>query len=142
MAFKIIGSGNWKQGEVTPCVVFGSEAHPRAEEIGGKGAKLSEMTRIGFPVPPGFSIRVDACINYQKKPKWTLVRLKKPIRAELAALKKKLGYAPLLSIRSGARVSMPGMMDTILNVGITPDTFGAYAKRYGVRVALDCFRTI
>src|SRR4051812_20199046 len=91
-------------------------------ELGGKGAGLVWMSSQGVPVPPGFIIPVSTWSMYDKAPKTTMKSIAKELPAYLAQLKAHFGYTPLLSVRSGSRVSCPGMMDTILNVGIDPDT--------------------
>ena len=117
--------------------------------LGGKGANLAEMTRLGLPVPPGFVITTEACVDYLhrgKSPK----SLEAEIGAALALLekatKKRLGdpRAPLLlSCRSGAKFSMPGMMDTVLNIGLTPEVTAALAKDTGdARFAWDAARRL
>jgi len=104
------------------------------ELVGNKGAQLGEMSSIGIPVPPGFVITTKACVNYLNKKKLT-ESLKKEILAALKELEKKTerefggSKSPLLvSVRSGAPVSMPGMMDTILNLGLNDKTVRALAK--------------
>jgi pyruvate,orthophosphate dikinase len=116
--------------------------------LGGKGANLAEMVNIGLPVPPGFSITTEVCTAYyqnkQKYPK----SLQKEVLTALAKVEKamgaKLGDAknPLLvSIRSGARASMPGMMDTILNLGLNDKTVaGLIAKTKNERFVYDSYR--
>jgi pyruvate,orthophosphate dikinase len=131
---------------------FGSgKAEGKAEMknlLGGKGANLAEMVNIGLPVPPGFTITTEVCTAYyqnkQKYPK----SLQKEVLAALAKVEKtmgaKLGDAknPLLvSIRSGARASMPGMMDTILNLGLNDQTVaGLVAKTKNERFVYDSYR--
>ena len=104
------------------------------ELVGNKGAQLGEMTGIGIPVPPGFVVTTRACVNYLSKKKLT-DSLKKEILETLRELEKKTkrefggSKSPLLvSVRSGAPVSMPGMMDTILNLGLNDRTVRALAK--------------
>lgn len=104
------------------------DGETRKALFGGKGANLCEMTRMGFPVPPGFTVITEACGIYLKDGKLN-DSLKKEIFDALAVLEnktgKKLGDAanPLLvSVRSGAKISMPGMMDTVLNLGLNEDT--------------------
>ncbi|MFZ5439069.1 MAG: pyruvate, phosphate dikinase [Myxococcota bacterium] len=117
--------------------------------LGGKGANLAEMTRLGLPVPPGFVVTTEACREYLKKdtlPKqfWA------EVDQELAALEKRTGKkfgdpkAPLLvSCRSGAKFSMPGMMDTVLNIGLTPEvTEGMAALTGDARFAWDSYRRL
>ena len=118
------------------------------ELLGGKGANLAEMTRIGLPVPPGFIITTEACHQYWKQGDfittiWDDVK-KAVARVEEQAGGKKFGGSenPLLvSVRSGAPVSMPGMMDTILNLGLNDNTVQALAKAAGdERFAYDSYR--
>lgn len=116
--------------------------------LGGKGANLAEMTRIGLSVPPGFTITTDACNEYYKNNEVLPDELKNQIREALTQLEKKTGkrlgdtQRPLLvSVRSGAAYSMPGMMDTILNLGMTDDTLDGLAALTGdERLAYDCYR--
>ena len=116
--------------------------------LGGKGANLAEMGRLGLPVPPGFTISTEAChLFYQNKKKLNS-KIIKEINKELLLIekeaKKKFGNLknPLLvSVRSGARVSMPGMMDTILNLGLNDQTVIALAnKTLNMRFAKDSYR--
>ncbi len=114
--------------------------------LGGKGAGLAEMTSIGIPVPPGFTISTGACLEYTKTRK-SPPALKTQVAAALALLEKRLGKKfgdaknPLLvSVRSGAKVSMPGMMDTILNLGLNDRTVQGLAAGGGERFAWDCYR--
>jgi len=116
--------------------------------LGGKGANLAEMCRIGLPVPPGFTITTEVCTYYYDHKRSYPAALKAQTQAGVAALekqtKKKFGDLknPLLvSVRSGARDSMPGMMDTILNLGLNDQTVEALAKKTGnPRFAWDCYR--
>src|SRR5260370_5940001 len=103
--------------------------------LGGKGAGVGEMTRIGLPVPAGFTITAECCDYYFKHGRKFPTSLKAEVRKNLARLeratKKKLGDArtPLLvSVRSGAARSMPGMMETILNLGLNPHSVEALAR--------------
>jgi len=118
------------------------------ELLGGKGANLAEMTSLGIPVPPGMTITTETCAAYDKAGgKWPR-GLKKEVEANLAklerAMKAKLGdpKKPLLvSVRSGAAVSMPGMMDTVLNLGLTDEVVeGIIAKTGNARFAYDSYR--
>ncbi len=115
--------------------------------LGGKGANLAEMTNIGIPVPPGFTISTEMCsVYYETKglPKDLRNQVKEAIRKVERAMA--LGFgdpeAPLLfSVRSGARASMPGMMDTVLNLGINDETVHGLIKLSGnERFAYDCYR--
>ncbi len=118
------------------------------ELLGGKGANLAEMASIGLPVPPGFTISTEVCGYYydheHKYPASLLSTVKASIREIENQLGKKFGGKsnPLLvSVRSGARDSMPGMMDTILNLGLNDETVGGLAKvSNDPRFAWDCYR--
>ena len=116
--------------------------------LGGKGANLAEMASLDIPVPPGFTITTEACIEYQKLNGGYPEGMWDQILENLAALENVMNAQfggkenPLLvSVRSGARVSMPGMMDTVLNLGMNNDTVEAVAKKSGnARFAYDSYR--
>ncbi len=116
--------------------------------LGGKGAGLAEMTRIGVPVPPGFTITTEVCVSYLHAggtlPDRFDAELTEALGRVEAALDARFGDPDrplLLSVRSGARVSMPGMMDTILNVGLNDQTVAGLAARTGdARFAWDSYR--
>ena len=116
--------------------------------LGGKGANLAEMTRIGLPVPPGFTITTEVCTHYYANKRTYPAVLKDQVGAGVAFIEGILGKRfgdqekPLLvSVRSGARDSMPGMMDTILNLGLNDQTVVALAKvSKNERFAWDCYR--
>ncbi len=116
--------------------------------LGGKGANLSEMGRMGLPVPPGFTISTKVCeIFYKDKKKLNsklITQIKKELQIIEKQVSKKFGDLKnplLLSVRSGARVSMPGMMDTILNLGLNDKTVDALAKKTSNgRFAKDSYR--
>ena len=116
--------------------------------LGGKGANLAEMSSIGVPVPPGFTITTEACTYYYQNNKTYSAELKEQVMQGLrgveAIMGKKFGDAenPLLfSVRSGARVSMPGMMDTILNLGLNDQTVEGLAKASNnPKFAYDSYR--
>ena len=119
------------------------------ELLGGKGANLAEMNLIGIPVPPGFTITTDVCSEYYKEGKDAVVELLRPeVEAAMKGIEnltgRKFGDAelPLLvSVRSGARASMPGMMDTILNLGMNDEAVEAISKLSGnPRFAWDSYR--
>ena len=119
------------------------------DELGGKGAGLAEMTNAGLPVPPGFTIQTAGCREFMKTGKVadSLERQMKDALARLEELQKqKLGAGenPLLvSVRSGAKFSMPGMMDTILNLGLNDESVKALAKKSGnERFAYDSYRRL
>src|SRR3989339_1114493 len=116
--------------------------------LGGKGANLAEMARLGLPVPPGFTVSTELCrIFYENKMKFPATLQKEFInyvhKLETAS-GKKFGDTvnPLLvSVRSGAKFSMPGMMDTILNLGLNDGTInGLIEKTQNRRFAYDCYR--
>ncbi|MFZ5805889.1 MAG: pyruvate, phosphate dikinase [Verrucomicrobiota bacterium] len=116
--------------------------------LGGKGANLAEMTRIGLPVPPGFTITTEVCTYFYDHKKTYPSTLKKQIEDALKRVETLMGKKfgdrenPLLvSVRSGARDSMPGMMDTILNLGLNDETvLGLCAKSGNERFSYDCYR--
>ena len=116
--------------------------------LGGKGSNLSEMGRIGLPVPPGFTISTNVCELFYKSKKKLSTKVISQIKSELKVIekdvKKKFGDLKnplLLSVRSGARVSMPGMMDTILNLGLNDETVLALSKKtLNPRFAKDSYR--
>ncbi len=116
--------------------------------LGGKGAGLAEMTNIGVPVPPGFTISTEVCTYFYANSKSYPPELKSTVEASLARVEKSVGRkfgdrtAPLLvSVRSGARASMPGMMDTILNLGLNDETVQGLATSAGdERFAFDSYR--
>ena len=118
------------------------------ELLGGKGANLAEMTRIGLPVPRGFTVTTEACLKYYKDNEEISDDIKEEIFKELANLEKVTGKKmgddknPLLvSVRSGARSSMPGMMDTILNLGMNDEVVETLATLTdNKRFAYDCYR--
>ncbi|MCC3867554.1 pyruvate, phosphate dikinase [Terrisporobacter mayombei] len=116
--------------------------------LGGKGANLAEMTKIGLPVPPGFTITTESCIDYYENNKTIKQEIVNQIEEKLSSLEKDLNKQlgseenPLLvSVRSGAVISMPGMMDTILNLGLNDNTVKALAKATdNDRFAYDSYR--
>jgi pyruvate,orthophosphate dikinase len=116
--------------------------------LGGKGANLAEMAMIGMPVPPGFTITTEVCTAYYKNNHAYPAELKDQVRAALALVEQAVGLRfgdeakPLLvSVRSGARVSMPGMMDTVLNLGLNDSTVaGLAAAANDERFAWDSYR--
>ena len=116
--------------------------------LGGKGANLAEMSNLGLPVPPGFTITTEVCTWYYDNGKTFPADLDAQVQAALAGMAKLTGKTfgdpanPLLvSVRSGARASMPGMMDTVLNLGLNDTTVEAVAKASGdARFAWDSYR--
>ncbi len=117
--------------------------------LGGKGANLAEMNLIGVPVPPGFTITTEVCTEYNQFGKEKVIELIKPeVEAAIAYVEKLMGTGfgdkdnpCLVSVRSGARVSMPGMMDTVLNLGLNDEAVEGIAKKSGnPRFAWDSYR--
>ncbi|MBR6696791.1 MAG: pyruvate, phosphate dikinase [Lachnospiraceae bacterium] len=116
--------------------------------LGGKGANLAEMTNLGLPIPQGFTVTTQACTDYYDKGKMISEEITTQIFEALAKLEEKQGKkfgdteSPLLvSVRSGARASMPGMMDTILNLGLTDEAVEGFANKTGnKRFAYDSYR--
>jgi pyruvate,orthophosphate dikinase len=116
--------------------------------LGGKGANLAEMCRIGLPVPPGFTITTEVCTYYYDHKRTYPSALQAQMKAGIASIEKQtkktfgdLENPLLVSVRSGARDSMPGMMDTILNLGLNEQTVEALAKKTNnPRFAWDCYR--
>lgn len=118
--------------------------------LGGKGANLSEMKRLGLPVPDGFTITTAACIEYLRQGKSLSTDVKTQLIDHLADFSERTGKAfssdanlLLVSVRSGAKISMPGMMDTILNLGLNDDNVKKLADKTGdARFAYDCYRRL
>ena len=116
--------------------------------LGGKGANLADMTNMGLPIPRGFTVTTDACVEYYDKNKVLTDGIREQIKENMAKLEEMAGKRfgdienPLLvSVRSGARVSMPGMMDTVLNLGLNDDSVEGLAKKSGnPRFAHDSYR--
>ena len=135
-------------GEVKKRVYLFREGNARMRDLlGGKGANLSEMTNIGLPVPPGFTITTETCNDYLAEGKFP-EGLWEQVLAALEAVERDMGQRfgdtrnPLLfSVRSGARFSMPGMMDTILNLGLNPTTLQALIEAtHNPRFGYDSYR--
>ena len=118
--------------------------------LGGKGANLSEMKRLGLPVPDGFTITTTACIEYLKQGKSLSTEIKTELIDHLASFSERTGKIfssdtnlLLVSVRSGAKISMPGMMDTILNLGLNDENVEKLAEKTGdKRFAYDCYRRL
>ena len=116
--------------------------------LGGKGANLAEMSNLGIPVPPGFTVSTEVCTYYYANGETYPATLKAEVMAALGKVEDEIGLKfgsvsdPLLvSVRSGARASMPGMMDTILNLGLNDQSVEGLAKRSGdPRFAYDSYR--
>src|SRR3954447_6546456 len=139
-----------RSGAKTKYVYDFSEGNKDQRDLlGGKGANLAEMTNLGLPVPPGFTISTEACRAYLEngsEPK----RLSKQVSKHLKSLEKEMGRklgepdGPLLvSVRSGAKFSMPGMMETVLNVGLNDKSvLGLAATADNERFAWDSYRRL
>ncbi|PKQ02725.1 MAG: pyruvate, phosphate dikinase, partial [Alphaproteobacteria bacterium HGW-Alphaproteobacteria-12] len=116
--------------------------------LGGKGANLAEMSNIGLPVPPGFTVTTEVCTAFYANDRQYPEGLKEQVEEALGRIGKAVGMSfgdaqnPLLvSVRSGARASMPGMMDTVLNLGLNDETTAGLAARAGdERFAYDSYR--
>ncbi|MCK5878742.1 MAG: pyruvate, phosphate dikinase, partial [Holophagae bacterium] len=116
--------------------------------LGGKGSNLAEMCNLGVPVPPGFTLSTEACVHYYKNDGKYPEGLEEQVLENLARLEKELGKSfgdtknpMLVSVRSGARVSMPGMMDTVLNLGLNDQSvLGLVAESGNERFAYDSYR--
>ena len=130
------------------CYLFTEGNASMREILGGKGANLAEMTHIGLPVPQGFTISTEACTQYYEDGRQINPEIEAEIQEYIAKMEevtgKKFGDKenPLLvSVRSGARASMPGLMDTILNLGLNEEVVEVMAKKSGnARWAYDCYR--
>ena len=130
------------------CYLFSEGNATMRELLGGKGANLAEMTNIGLPVPQGFTISTEACTKYYEDGRKINDEIMAEINEYIVKMEgitgKKFGDKenPLLvSVRSGARASMPGMMDTILNLGLNEDVVAVMAeKSNNERWAWDCYR--
>ena len=128
--------------------LFSEGSGKMRELLGGKGANLAEMTNLGMPVPQGFTISTEACTQYYEDGE----RINDDIQAQIMEYIVKMEEIPgkkfgdlenplLVSVRSGARASMPGMMDTILNLGLNEEVVEVIAKKSGnPRWAYDCYR--
>jgi len=150
---KSSGSGKSGKGSRTKFVYFfgngKAEGTAKMKELlGGKGANLAEMTNIGTPVPAGFTISTEACDQFYKAGKKWPESLEQQVRENLKKLEDAMGAKfgdrnnPLLvSVRSGAAVSMPGMMDTVLNLGLSSSVVqGLIIKTENERFAWDAYR--
>ncbi len=138
-----------KEKDVKKFVYRFDEGNGKMRELlGGKGANLAEMTNLGLPVPPGFTVTTEACTQYYEDGRNINEDIRRQIFDALADLEAKMGKKlgdekdPLLvSVRSGSRASMPGMMDTILNLGLNDKSVeGLAEKTRNPRFAYDSYR--
>src|SRR5882757_6086486 len=140
---------------LVPKFVYGfTEGHKDLKDLlGGKGANLAEMTNLGLPVPPGFTITTEACRHYLEHgnlPEGLESEVNRHLKALETQMGKRLGQPddPLLvSVRSGAKFSMPGMMETVLNIGLNDESVAGLAKQAGSgpageRFAWDSYRRL
>src|SRR6201997_1267289 len=153
MRFRSRKAAAWKRTRAPRYVYYFGDGHADGKGtmkslLGGKGANLHEMTRIGLPVPPGFTISTEVCTYFYENKRTYPPELNEQVEAALAKVEKSAGKKlgdrdnPLLvSVRSGARDSMPGMMDTILNLGMNDDVVEIVAEKSGnPRFAWDSYR--
>ncbi len=122
--------------------IFDQTVTPNPVIHGGKGAGLLWMQQQGVSVPPALIIPTSVCLDYMKAPKGTMKKVAVALKENGDFFKLVFGYQPLLSVRSGARASMPGMMDTILNVGLDNKTLPAWESRVGTDCAIDSFKRL
>ncbi|MDH5185195.1 MAG: pyruvate, phosphate dikinase, partial [Gammaproteobacteria bacterium] len=114
--------------------------------LGGKGANLAGMAKLGVPVPDGFTIATEECMNYLDAQDTQKATILNDVVSEVITAMNTMTYDmglnthPLVSVRSGARVSMPGMMDTLLNIGMTTSNMDYWVERLGAWTAYDCRR--
>jgi len=150
--FYLLDGGFYTMAKIKYVYYFGdgkAEGDAKMKEVlGGKGANLAEMTNLGIPVPPGFTVSTDVCAAFYENKRKYPDGLEVEVAEHLAHLEKSMGKTlgdptdPLLvSVRSGAAVSMPGMMDTILNLGLNDKAVDGLAKKTGnPRFAWDSYR--
>src|SRR5215471_6634591 len=141
----------WEAAVATPKFVYDFAEGNRdlKDLLGGKGANLAEMTNLGLPVPPGFTITTEACRHYLEQGVMP-AGLDDEVTAHLRAMEETMGRKlgdpadPLLvSVRSGAKFSMPGMMETVLNIGLSDESVQGLAKQWGnERFAWDSYRRL
>ena len=136
---------------MTKWIYFFEEGSAKANDLlGGKGANLAEMSHLGLPVPPGFTITTKSCIHYLDNPDFFKSSLKEEVLKAVAQLEEKTGksfsgedpHLLLVSVRSGAKFSMPGMMDTILNLGLNDQRTQLLAKETNLDFAYNCYRRL
>ncbi|MDT2735827.1 pyruvate, phosphate dikinase [Enterococcus pseudoavium] len=130
--------------------LFSEGSKEQRDLLGGKGANLAEMTKLGLPVPTGFTVTTEACLHYLNHGNQLIAEMKEQVMTAVEKLSLKTGKRfndlenPLLvSVRSGSKFSMPGMMDTVLNLGLNDQTVVALASNsQNERFAYDCYRRL
>lgn len=130
--------------------LFSEGSKEQKDLLGGKGANLAEMTKLGLPVPTGFTVTTEACLYYLNHGNQLISDMKDQVMDAVEKLSAKTGKKfgdmenPLLvSVRSGSKFSMPGMMDTVLNLGLNDQTVAALASNsQNERFAYDCYRRL
>ena len=130
--------------------LFSEGSKEQKDLLGGKGANLAEMTKLGLPVPTGFTVTTEACLYYLNHGNQLIEEMKDQVMEAVETLSAKTGKKfgdlenPLLvSVRSGSKFSMPGMMDTVLNLGLNDQTVAALAENsQNERFAYDCYRRL
>jgi pyruvate,orthophosphate dikinase len=130
--------------------LFSEGSKEQKDLLGGKGANLAEMTKLGLPVPTGFTVTTEACLHYLNHGNQLIDEMKNQVMEAVEKLSTKTGKKfsdlenPLLvSVRSGSKFSMPGMMDTVLNLGLNDKTVAALAENsQNERFAYDCYRRL
>jgi phosphoenolpyruvate synthase/pyruvate phosphate dikinase len=143
---KSVGQMIFTKGEWEPISRFGkqTDGDPKDKKgLGGKGAALAALaTLLPKETSPGFTVTTDTCRRFRETPAQTMTFLMFRVVRELKAMAKELGYMPLFSCRSGAEQSMPGMMDTILNLGLTDANLPTWEKRVGKKNAQELYRRL
>lgn len=122
-------------------VGFGDSQDASIEVLGGKGYNLMKMAKMGVNVPPAVIVPTTYCAAVNNK-EISVIDISSAVFDQLEEIEKLFGYMPLFSVRSGAKVSMPGMMNTILNVGLTKDNLKQWSKRIGERTTWDSYRRL
>src|SRR6266571_2835862 len=142
------GLPRWGSGLAKHVYAFEEGAASMRDLLGGKGAGLAEMTRLGLPVPPGFTITTKACNTFTRTGRFP-PGMWKQVEEALSAVEAKGGrkfgdpeHPLLVSVRSGAKLSMPGMMDTVLNLGLNDTTVEALGRTANERFAWDAYRRL
>ena len=122
-------------------VGFGENTTAPIEILGGKGFHIARMINMGVNVPPAVIVPTTYCADVNNKVV-SAMEIAVAVSEQLEHIEKMFGYMPLFSVRSGAKVSLPGMMETILNVGLCSSTIPTWEKRIGVRTTWDSYRRL